>query len=274
METWQYPPASAPAMVEVALRALTPEALALPAPAGAWMPPALDQRLRLEEALDTLGRARHVESRARLEELYEHHHLPEIRRAAGRALLAMATDEEIRARFGVERSQLAKDVPVVQTMLGDVRPLVETLIGRKRWKKKSAAPEPTPKTKTKSTVVRADFLRFGDHRGYDGDQPWWTVRFVHQLSRDERAQVARLVSAGGEVAADAWKDGRQVEIAASDPFFETEREWLAFYARIERLMAALHAQFPIFALFFQKGQFHGGKSLVGLDDAALKKLHR
>jgi hypothetical protein len=270
MTTWPYPPATTPPDVAAALRALTAEALALPAPAGAWIPPNLEKLMQLEQALETLGRARHVESRARLVELYEHHHLPEIRRAAGRALLALASDEEIRARFGVERAQLAEAVPVIQTALGDVRPLVEALLGRKRWKKPARGPA-AKKPAKRPTAARAAFLRFGSHRGYDGDNPWWTVRFAHELSASERARVAHL-ALRAEVSASAWKQRRQVQIGADDPFFESEREWTAFYARVERLFAVLHAELPIFAIFFQEGQFHAGKPLVGLDDAALAKL--
>jgi hypothetical protein len=184
----------------------------------------------------------------------------------------MASDEHIRERFRMTRADLAKSVPVVQTMLGDVRPLVEALLGRKRWNRPTRKRLRKKPQKPRPMAARAAFLRFGDHHEYPGDNPWWTVRFARKLSRSERAQIAQLTSAAGEVAASGWKNDRQVQIGTDDPFFETEREWNAFFRRVERLFADLHARFPIFAVFFQNGQFDGGKPLVGLGDAALKKL--
>jgi hypothetical protein len=250
METWPYPPTSARLDVEGALRALTAAELALPAPSGAWMPPNLERRMRLEAALEVLGRAQHAAWRTQLVELYERHHLPEIRHAAGRALLAMASDEELRVGFGMDRAALAKAIPLAQVALGDVGPLIEALLGRKPWKKPIAARKPA-RAKPSSKVAAAPFKRFGAYRLYDGDNPWWTLRFVNSLTRDERLDVAHRVEKRGELTADTWKGGRELQIGAQDPFFETQRAWNAFYSRVERLFAELHAQFPLSAVFFQ-----------------------
>lgn len=108
---------------------------------------------------------------------------------------------------------------------------------------------------------------------YEGDNPWWTLRFAEPVSPKElEALDAWLMETAPDLGLcfdDAFKGGRQVQVEA-DAFAESPAEWTAFYESAETTFAALHARRPLTALFFQEGQFYGeGKELTGVDDDAL-----
>jgi hypothetical protein len=119
------------------------------------------------------------------------------------------------------------------------------------------------------------FLRFGDHHAYDGDKPWWTLRFAAPLSRVQHKTLRRLVMDGLDGVADIedWDSTRQVLLSATDPYFESAAEWISFYHGIDALLTRVHSEFGLLAVFFQDGQSFGdGQSLSKQPDEALLAL--
>jgi hypothetical protein len=124
-------------------------------------------------------------------------------------------------------------------------------------------------------VVTPSFLRFGDHHAYDGDKPWWTLRFTTPPSKAQHKALRRLVAEKLEGIADIeeWDSTRQVLLSATDPYFESAAEWNAFYRNVDELLVKIHEQFGLLAVFFQDGQSFGdGQSLSKQPDEALRLL--
>jgi hypothetical protein len=124
-------------------------------------------------------------------------------------------------------------------------------------------------------LVTPSFLRFGDHHAYDGDKPWWTLRFSAQPSKAQHNALRRLVadSLDGVADIEEWDSTRQLLLSATDPYFESAAEWNAFYRDIDELLLKIHEQFGLLAVFFQDGQSFGdGQSLSKQPDEALRAL--
>jgi len=115
---------------------------------------------------------------------------------------------------------------------------------------------------------------YGDPKSdYEGDNPWWTVRFAEPISAQQLETLDEwLIETAPDLGLcfdDSFEGGRQVQVGA-DAFATSPAEWAAFYEGAERAFGALHARRPITALFFQEGQFYGeGEELTGLHDDAL-----
>jgi hypothetical protein len=125
------------------------------------------------------------------------------------------------------------------------------------------------------SAVNASFLRFGDHHAYDGDKPWWTLRFAVALSKSQHQGLRHLVTEATEGIADVedWDGTRQVLLSASDPYFESSAEWNAFYRNVDALLVRIHEHFGLLAVFFQDGQAFGeGQSLSKVPDETLRQL--
>lgn len=119
------------------------------------------------------------------------------------------------------------------------------------------------------------FLRFGDHHAYDGDKPWWTLRFVDKPSKSQHKALRKLVEETLDGIADIeeWDSTRQILLSAVDPYFESAAEWNNFYRNIDVLLNKIHEQFGLLAVFFQDGQSFGdGQSLSKQPDEALRAL--
>lgn len=119
------------------------------------------------------------------------------------------------------------------------------------------------------------FLRFGDHHAYDGDKPWWTLRFVDKPSKSQHKALRKLVEETLDGIADIeeWDSTRQILLSAVDPYFESAAEWNSFYRNIDVLLNKIHEQFGLLAVFFQDGQSFGdGQSLSKQPDEALRAL--
>ena len=125
------------------------------------------------------------------------------------------------------------------------------------------------------SAVNASFLRFGDHHAYDGDKPWWTLRFAAQPTKAQHKALRKLVAEKLDGIADIeeWDSTRQLLLSANDPFFESAAEWNAFYRGVDELLNKIHEQFGLLAVFFQDGQSFGdGQSLSKQPDEALRML--
>jgi hypothetical protein len=123
--------------------------------------------------------------------------------------------------------------------------------------------------------VNPSFLRFGDHHAYDGDKPWWTLRFAAPLSKAQHNALRRKVAEAldGIAEIEEWDSTRQVLLSAADPYFESAAEWNAFYRSIDELLIKVHEQFGLLAVLFQDGQSFGdGQSLSKQPDEALRRL--
>jgi hypothetical protein len=123
--------------------------------------------------------------------------------------------------------------------------------------------------------VSPSFLRFGDHHAYDGDKPWWTLRFTAQPSRAQHLALRKLVaeSLDGIAELEEWDSTRQLLLSANDPFFESAAEWNAFYKSVDVLLQRIHEQFGLLAVFFQDGLSYGdGQSLSKQPDEALRRM--
>ncbi|MEZ4236802.1 MAG: hypothetical protein R3F59_11740 [Myxococcota bacterium] len=88
--------------------------------------------------------------------------------------------------------------------------------------------------------------RIGSHRGYDGDAPWWTVRFAAAPRRDAVAALAEQVP---DLAL-SWDDDRQAVLDPGDPAFDDDRAWKRFYAAVDALLDDLHASYPLLVVVF------------------------
>ncbi len=71
---------------------------------------------------------------------------------------------------------------------------------------------------------------YGDAAGYEGTNPWWTVRFERSLSPKTRAALqdwldARFPDLGLFLSEETTHEGRQFEVSA-DVFCESASEWL------------------------------------------------
>ncbi|MBK7539552.1 MAG: hypothetical protein IPI49_30210 [Myxococcales bacterium] len=123
--------------------------------------------------------------------------------------------------------------------------------------------------------MTSSFLRFGDHHAYDGDKPWWTLRFATPPSKAQHQALRRLVLEALDGVADVedWDSTRQVLLSATDPYFESAAEWNAFYRDVDTLLLRIHEQFGLLAVFFQDGQSYGdGQSLSKEPDETLRQL--
>lgn len=124
-------------------------------------------------------------------------------------------------------------------------------------------------------VVTPSFLRFGDHHAYDGDKPWWTLRFAAPPSKSQHRALRSLVQEALDGVADIedWDSTRQVVLSATDPYFESAAEWNQFYRDVDALLLRIHEQYVLRAVFFQDGQSFGeGQSLSKVSDEALQQL--
>lgn len=118
-------------------------------------------------------------------------------------------------------------------------------------------------------------MRFGDHHAYDGDKPWWTLRFSAPPSKSQHKALRRMVTDATDGVADVedWDSTRQVLLTATDPYFESSAEWNAFYRTIDELLLRIHEKFELLAVFFQDGQTFGeGQSLSKEPDETLRML--
>lgn len=119
---------------------------------------------------------------------------------------------------------------------------------------------------------------FGNHHEYEGDNPWWTLRFQSTLAKEEKEKISTLfnksgISFKGNFDSLGWQSDRQCHWVTMDPWFESQEEWETFYEEVDELLVEVHGGFPLFALFFQKGQFHeGNRELIGLSDEELSSL--
>jgi hypothetical protein len=62
---------------------------------------------------------------------------------------------------------------------------------------------------------------------------------------------------------------------AENPWFENQEGWNCFYEDVDTLLESIHQQWPLFAIFFQDGQFFGkrpGRKLTELEDKLLIEL--
>lgn len=124
---------------------------------------------------------------------------------------------------------------------------------------------------TKKTAKSRAFLRVGDPSTYEGDNPWWTLRFAAPVTAAQR-QALGEVFAGSELhLAERWESDRQVQLEA-DVACDSEGEWRAFYRRVDALLAKAHATCPLSVVFLQEGQFVTGRPLLALDDEALRAV--
>jgi len=115
------------------------------------------------------------------------------------------------------------------------------------------------------------FLRVGDASTYEGDNPWWTLRFAAPVSAPQQ-QALTAVFAGSELhLADRWENDRQVQLDA-DVACDSEGEWRAFYRRVDARLAKAHAACPLSVVFLQEGQFVTGQPLLALDDDELRAV--
>ncbi len=130
---------------------------------------------------------------------------------------------------------------------------------------------------TKLSGVRV----FGNHHDYEGDQPWWTLRFASNLSKTEKAKIAALLGASdaaidGNFEPPKWESARQCQWETCDPWFSDPRAWQQFYAEVDSVFADLHQAFPLYAIFLQEGQFYDHKgpeeNLAKLSDEQLAAL--
>ncbi len=142
---------------------------------------------------------------------------------------------------------------------------------------KGTMPDPQNENPRQPEVGDPGFMIFGDHAAYEGDNPWWTLRFRERLSAEKKKRLRERVGSWSDFAvfveAGSWHDDRQVQLG-SEPDCETDREWKAYYRRVDAIIGKIHAMSPLFAVFFQDGQFHGGKELSGLSDEELAATHQ
>lgn len=123
-----------------------------------------------------------------------------------------------------------------------------------------------------------DFLIFGDHHEYPGDNPWWTLRFREEPSAAQKKVVEDFVmhqmairSVADLLTIDDW-EGRQVQLSGPEGGFDDEAEWSQFYRGMDRFFDALHQKVALFAVMLQEGQFHDGEELVDHSDEQLQSL--
>ena len=119
---------------------------------------------------------------------------------------------------------------------------------------------------------------FGNHHEYDGDQPWWTLRFKSPLTAKDKKRIGAVLDRSG-VAMDGnfeplvWESDRQCHWDSCDPYFGSPKAGQRFYDSVDKLFLTVHNADPLFAIFFQVGQFHeSGQELVHLDDDELERL--
>lgn len=125
---------------------------------------------------------------------------------------------------------------------------------------------------TKKTAAKPRaYLRVGDASTYEGDNPWWTLRFAAPVTAAQRRALVE-VFAGSELhLADRWESDRQVQLDA-DVACDSEGEWRAFYRRVEARLAKAHAACPLSAVFLQERQFVTGRPLLALGDDELRAV--
>ncbi|HEU0032833.1 MAG TPA: SOSS complex subunit B family protein [Kofleriaceae bacterium] len=121
----------------------------------------------------------------------------------------------------------------------------------------------------------AGVLQFGDHHAYDGDRPWWTLRFVEPIARADRNQVAALLTGVDDADFElTWIGPRQCQLDPGDLAIADAAGWKRLYKQIDALLARIHDRFPLFAVMLQGGQFAGKGELDTLDDDALAAIKR
>ena len=81
---------------------------------------------------------------------------------------------------------------------------------------------------------------FGNHHAYEGDQPWWTLRFATDLSTSDKRKVAALLdrssaSSDGNFDPPTWTSARQCQWDTCDPWFSNAKAWAKFYAKVDKV---------------------------------------
>jgi hypothetical protein len=122
--------------------------------------------------------------------------------------------------------------------------------------------------------LRMKPLLFGDHRAYEGDNPWWTLRFVSPLSPKDKKVLSVLLEGANGLEASDWVEHTQCQVQLpTEPDFEDEEAWEAFYDQVDEVFDAVHAKFPLTAIFLQDGQFWGEEEeLTELSNEELLQL--
>lgn len=105
--------------------------------------------------------------------------------------------------------------------------------------------------KARLVMKKKPYIFIGDHNKFDGDHPWWTLRFEGPISSTpgiESIIDAVVKEQGGCNLSSSGPDSAHLDFG--DAFFESTREWAAFHTAVESAFDAVHEEFPLFAVVF------------------------
>lgn len=259
---WPYAPKTTRPNVKRALEQLSPEALALPAPEGAWLPPALGKLQRLQLSIEMLGRARYEPARELLERLYDEHHLPEIRAAAGVALIALLDDERLQERLGDTRAALAAKKPSHELTLGTLQHIqhwVEAARGAKPMKARHQPKAPTVNRKLLRHIAEEGYPFAFYHHGMPTDHERWSylIHYARAPKPKQLRLIDQLLARTTGYHFTVRHDGQWTLLSIDDDAFEAvgPEECRQFQRDFDACLVTLHAEHDLAVAWCAKVDF-------------------